>query len=370
MSAIRKLLILDGIAGAPLGRELQEAFQESGVETAHVDCLQQAMKPLYGVRSAWAKLRNRESGGDSFYFLPRLLEKDLRAWLACEQPSHILVVGFIYKFFDPALLRRLADEAGIALLLYDTDTCNLYDRRREFIFFIERELPVYQHIFSFSRVTTRFFQDTRQLSASFLPFGAKPIAGLPAASDDKPLDALFVGSCDLRRIFLLEGIRDHVSIRGNRWRRNLPLMSAPLRQRVDDRPVWGAELHQMLDQAKIVLNITRTDFHGAETGINLRIFEALAAGCFLLTDHCDELATLFALGEEIETYRSAAELGEKVRHYLAHTEARSRIANQGHAAFRASHTWKHRVADILHFLQHGQPQGGSSHLPADADGGH
>jgi spore maturation protein CgeB len=351
MSVIHKLLILDGIAGVPLGRELQEAFRESGVETAHVDCLQQAVKPLYGVRSAWAKLRDRESGGDTFYFLPKLLEKNLRAWLAREQPSHILVVGFIYKFFDPALLRRLADEAGIMLLLYDTDTCNLYDRRREFIFFIERELPVYHHIFSFSRITTRFFQDARNLNASFLPFGAKPIAGLPSVSGDKLLDALFVGSCDLRRIFLLEGIRDHLTIRGNRWRRNMPLMSAPLRQRVDDRPVWGAELHRLLDQARIVLNITRTDFHGTETGVNLRIFEALAAGCFLLTDHCDELATLFAVGEEIETYRSAAELSEKVRHYLAHPEQRTRIARNGHAAFRAAHTWNHRVADILHFLQ-------------------
>ncbi|MDR1996642.1 glycosyltransferase [Azonexus sp.] len=351
MSTMRKLLILDGIAGVPLGRELQEAFRETGVEAAHVDCLQQACKPLYGVRSAWAKLRNRESGGDSFYFLPKLLEKDLREWIAREQPSHILVIGFIYKFFDPALLRRLADETGIALLLYDTDTCNLYGRRREFIFFIECELPVYDHIFSCSLVTTRFFQDTRRLDTSFLPFGAKPIPDLPSSSGDKPLDVLFVGSCDLRRIFLLEGIRDHVTIRGNRWRRNMPLISAPLQQRVDDRPIWGAELHRMLDQAKIVLNITRTDFHGAETGINLRIFEALAAGCFLLTDHCDELATLFAVGEEIETYRSAAELSEKVRYYLAHPEERTRIANQGHAAFRASHTWGHRATDILHFLQ-------------------
>ncbi len=265
---------------------------------------------------------------------------DLRQLIAREQPSHILVIGFIYKFFDPQLLRELADEAGAGLFLYDTDTCNLYDRRREFIFFVERELPAYDRILSCSAVTTRFFRDTRGLDAVFVPFGAKPIA---AARGEQPTDVLFVGSGDLRRIFLLEGIRDHVSVRGNRWQRNFPLISAPLRARIDDRPVWGEELHDLLGQSKIVLNITRTDFYGAETGINLRIFEALAAGCFLLTDHCDELGELFRIGEEIETYRSSTELAEKVRYYLANPEERNRIADSGFAAFKARHTWTTRI---------------------------
>jgi spore maturation protein CgeB len=69
-----------------------------------------------------------------------------------------------------------------------------------------------------------------------------------------------------------------------------------------------------------VLNITRSDFFGAETGVNLRIFEALAAGCFLLTDHCEELAELFAVGKEIETYRSSAELGRKRQDYYLNNQ--------------------------------------------------
>ena len=115
-------------------------------------------------------------------------------------------------------------------------------------------------------------------------------------------------------------------------------------------------LHALLSQSKIVLNITRTDFYGAETGINLRIFEALAAGCFLLTDHCDELGELFRIGEEIETYRSSGELAEKVRHYLADPDARQAIAVAGHAAFLARHSWQARLArQLLPALTDGPP---------------
>lgn len=358
MSEVRKILALDGIGGVPLGREVCETFVELGIAATHFDCLQAPRRPFYGVHSAYAKLRNRGMDRDGFYFLPKLVERDLRDLIAREQPSHILVIGFIYKFFDPWLLRRLADEAGAGLFLYDTDTCNLYGRRREFIFFVEHELPVYDRILSCSAVTTRFFRDTRGLDAGFVPFGAKPIV---AECDEQPIDVLFVGSGDLRRIFLLESIRDHVMVRGNRWQRNFPLISAPLRARIDDRPVWGEELHRLLKQSKIVLNITRTDFYGAETGINLRIFEALAAGCFLLTDHCDELAELFRIGEEIETYRSSAELADKIRYYLAHPDQRTAVANAGAASFRSRHTWSVRIRDsILPMLAASSPCPGKS----------
>ncbi len=56
------------------------------------------------------------------------------------------------------------------------------------------------------------------------------------------------------------------------------------------------ELHCWWVRSKIVLNITYGDFYAAETGVNLRIFGALAAGCFLLTDHCDEIGDLFDTG--------------------------------------------------------------------------
>ncbi|EFK97660.1 hypothetical protein LDC_0287 [sediment metagenome] len=41
----RKILVLDGIGGVPLGRDLCEAFSTLGIATAYLDCLAQKRRP-------------------------------------------------------------------------------------------------------------------------------------------------------------------------------------------------------------------------------------------------------------------------------------------------------------------------------------
>jgi spore maturation protein CgeB len=103
--------------------------------------------------------------------------------------------------------------------------------------------------------------------------------------------------------------------------------------------------------SKIILNITRGPFYAAETGMNLRIFEAMAAGCFMLTDYCDEVAELFEPGEEIETFKGAEELQDKVAYYLQNEQARLAIARRGHEKFLKQFTWPTRAADMLQKMQ-------------------
>lgn len=171
-----------------------------------------------------------------------------------------------------------------------------------------------------------------------------PINEAKVVKRDK--DVLFVGSADLRRIFLLEKIKNLVHVYGDRWERNYPLISAQLKSRITDRSVWGDELNLLLKQANIVLNITRTQFYGAETGVNLRIFEALSAGCFLLTDYCDEIAELFEIGKEIETFKTSSEMVDKINYFLSHPEERSRIAARGHQKFKQRYTWSARAEEF------------------------
>ena len=340
-----RLLILDGIGGVPLGREMRQAFEALGIEASHYDCADLDRIPLYGLRAGVSKLLNKWDGMDEFVHLPKVHPDVISDILKNERPQAILVIGFIYKFIEPRWLKKLADQFECGLYLYDTDSCNLYSKRREFIFFLEKELAVYDSVFSFSRVTTNFFRRTKGLSAHYLPFGASMI-DMPTNVEEHR-DVLFVGSGDLRRILLLESIAGDVSVFGDRWERNYPLISETLRAGVVDHPVWGADLHRLMAESKIILNITRGPFYAAETGINLRIFEALAAGKFLLTDHCDELAELFEVGVEIETFSGSAELAEKVRYYLENPETRLAIATRGHERYLKEFTWQKRVSALL-----------------------
>ncbi|MFL9710802.1 glycosyltransferase [Methylobacillus sp. Pita1] len=345
---MKKILMLDGISGVPLGKDLSQAFQNIGIETAYYDLLKMPKIAWYGSKSAFAKLLNRarDNSGDAFFHLPKGKLGALEKLIEETRPDTLLVVGFIYKFIHPAALYALAQRHNVELYLYDTDSCNLYTKRREFIFFLEHELPVYKKIFSCSKVTADFFNKTRNLDAKFVPFGANFIAKPSSSDEGKKHDVLFVGSGDLRRILVLESVSEHISIFGNRWKRNYPLMSKALIERVDDHAVWGSDLYELLQSSKIILNITRGPYYAAGTGVNLRIFEALAAGCFLITDYCDEVAELFKPGEEIETFNGPQELQEKVNFYLAHPEKRMAIAQQGHAAYLKSFTWEARAQEM------------------------
>lgn len=344
MNVSDKLLVLDGIGGIDLGRNLAASIQNHGILTEYQNMAEMPKIWMHKPRSAIAKIRNKKNDKDSFYCLPKCDFEQLEKQINQFKPNKILVIGFLYKFFEPKRLKRLADKLGIEIFLYDTDSCNLYSSRREFIFFIESELIVYNAIFSFSRVVTDFFQ-RKNLNAFFCPFGdtikARQLSAEPV------IDVLFVGSADLRRIFLLENIVEKVTIYGNRWQRQWPLMSEKLQQKVIDEPIWGKQLQLTLSVSKIVLNITRIPFYGAETGINHRIFEAMSMGCFVLTDHCDEIAELFEIGQEIETFKGMEELKQKVEYYLQHDEERQQIADRGYQRFHKDYTWQQRSAELL-----------------------
>ena len=328
----------------PLGKEMYQAFRDINIDVVYADFRKFKQKRFYALRSAYRKVLNKRENADSFYHFPKVIEASFEAYIQEVSPSTILVIGFAYKYLDPKFLERIKRQYNISIYLYDTDSCNLYAKRREFVFFIENELPIYDEIFSFSKVTTHFFNNTRKLKATFSPFGAVKLN--PTTNLHPSNDVLFVGSCDLRRIFLLESIKEKVTVYGDRWKRNAPLISSELIQRVVDNAVWGESLYKLLHDSKIVLNITRSQFYGAETGVNLRIFEALSAGCFLLTDYCEEVAELFIVGEEIEVFRNANELKEKVDYYLNHPEERKRIAARGHERFLREYTWDARVKEL------------------------
>lgn len=93
--------------------------------------------------------------------------------------------------------------------------------------------------------------------------------------------------------------------------------------------------------SKIVLNISIGD------DLNMRLFESMATGSFLLTNWLPTLGDLFEDGKHLVTYKTLDELVEKAKYYLEHDEEREKIAKAGQEEVLAKHTYSHRIQTIL-----------------------
>jgi hypothetical protein len=94
-------------------------------------------------------------------------------------------------------------------------------------------------------------------------------------------------------------------------------------------------------ESKIVFNIAMTN------DVNMRCFETLATGSFLLTDWVPSIDELFEDGKHLVLYRSMDEAVEKAKYYLDHEEEREKIAQAGCEHVLKNHTIQNRVSRIL-----------------------
>lgn len=105
------------------------------------------------------------------------------------------------------------------------------------------------------------------------------------------------------------------------------------------------EAAEIFCSSKVVLNISIKD------DVNMRVFEALSTGSFLLTNELPGLSVLFKDGVHLATYRTLDEAVEKARYYLAHDDERQKIADAGHAEFMAKHTYTHRLKKVMEIVR-------------------
>jgi len=107
---------------------------------------------------------------------------------------------------------------------------------------------------------------------------------------------------------------------------------------------YNTDLPLFYQLSEINFNTTGIHMRGA---LNQRLFDVPACGAFLLTDHTPQIEALFDPEAEIACYRDPDEIPERVRFYLAHPEARTRIAKAARRRVLAEHTYDHRLAEML-----------------------
>jgi hypothetical protein len=113
-----------------------------------------------------------------------------------------------------------------------------------------------------------------------------------------------------------------------------------------DRHHTPWEMGEIYSRSKIVFN------KSIGGDVNMRAFEALAAGALLVTDRIENgLDDLLTEGEHYVGYNTAEEAVAHIDHYLGDENARVRIAKAGQALLRKHHTYDARLAQILRTVQ-------------------
>jgi hypothetical protein len=202
-------------------------------------------------------------------------------------------------------------------------------------------------LFDVSFVAQREFLDAfRPRTAHWLPLAADP-ALFPAGTRARDIDIAYVGSDDRssypERARLLDIIRArHANVLLGR--------AAP------------HEMGNIYSRAKIVFN------KSVRNDVNMRYFEAMAAGAVLLTDklRANGVAELFEPGVDFLEYEDERSLLELIDRVLSDDAAREALGEHARRTILARHTYRHRAQAILAALEaapRSPPAGPHDYMP-------
>lgn len=110
---------------------------------------------------------------------------------------------------------------------------------------------------------------------------------------------------------------------------------------------YDTTMNKIFYLSKINLNITSRQI---TSGIPQRVFDIMACGGFVVTNHQSELYTYFQKGKDLEVFETLQELDEIVDYYLHHEKERIQIAMNGYKKVISHHTYKQRAQTILNIL--------------------
>lgn len=184
-------------------------------------------------------------------------------------------------------------------------------------------------------------------SALYIPFSADLSESDQWIKPEKYLYNLsFIGTYDpnlySEREYILNKIKDlGLHLWGSKnW------LNTSLRNCYKGR-VKTENIQEIYKNSKIVINadISREVLG---IGVNLRPFEAAAAGAMLLNrDDRKDIFNLFEDGKEFVSFSGVEDVRQKAQYYLEHEEERLKIAEAGFNRAKNDHTYIKRVGEII-----------------------
>ncbi len=172
----------------------------------------------------------------------------------------------------------------------------------------------------------------------------KPVELSPEERQHWHSSLCFVGGYLPIREKILSAVADMgLAIWGPGWdRAENPLVRRCVRE---GRSLSRQEWLKAYAAADVVINVHT---QGPEN-LNLRAWEALAAGVCLLSDYRADLDRF--LPGEVASYRDAEEMRQQCRELLSDPEKRKRLAYRAREKALSSHTFVHRVQEILRLAE-------------------
>lgn len=200
-------------------------------------------------------------------------------------------------------------------------------------YFIDSHLNLEHHL----RWATQFdhvFVAQREYVEAFRKAGIRSVHWLPLACDpevhskkteSKHFDIGFVGT-------VTQGTRRH----------HLLQELAKNRFLVEPKRCFWDEMALHISRSRIAFN------NAIRNDLNMRVFEAMSMGSFLLTDQAENSGQeeLFQAGEDLGVYQDST-LVDNCRRWLILEEEREAIAARGQQLVHQAHTYAHRCEDLL-----------------------
>jgi len=243
----------------------------------------------------------------------------------------------------PEVVRRIRDISAVKVAVWFPD--HLVNLGRQYAL-----AGSFDAWFFKDRYMAETFRGKLELNAHYLPEACNPLwhrRVQPNEADKRKYgcDLCTASNVYYYRARMLEIFKDYdLKI----WGKSYPSwLKSPIRKHYPGIYVAELEKAKAFNSAKIVLN---TMHYGEIMGVNCRLFEAAGCGAFQIADHKPALSELFEPEREIVTFRTRAEMKEKVDYYLAHPEERQEIADRAYARAHREHTYELRLKKMFEML--------------------
>ncbi len=275
---------------------------------------------------------NHQHLGDQL--LRRLLGKESRhfdGWVARkirqllkQQPPQLIVIADRYYLSDPLLDVLGSQPAPVVQWIGD-----VFDER------LRRNRCVRDFLMTDSAFIAK--AEALGLPARYFPLAVNPALYQHQLNwPERQRELLLVAAHAANRQAMAEAIREPLHIIGKGWPALAP-------HRVEPHNISQRRLATLYGERQRVLNIiNRNNVSG---GLNMRCFEAPAAGACLVSENMTDLVRVFTPGEDVVAFDDPGQLSEQL---AALGDAKlAAIARAGQHTVLSAHTYRHRLRELL-----------------------